>query len=134
MTFYNTEKKSVLFPESMPSIMRLFNFIAAFLLMISFVIALIQGIFFMYPRDNWWNFLSLGPKREYLVYISFTYEALWKTGLVGFAFFVCASILNFAYKISGKLDWNTCLTWFYIHCFILVLAFLGFISWDGVMP
>lgn len=134
MTWYNPEKKAVLFPKGVPRIIRLINVMAALLLLISFVIALIQGIFFMRPRVNWWNFLNLGPKREYLVYINFTYEALWKTGLVGFALFVCISILNLAYAIRRKLDWNICLTWFCIHSFLLVIAFLGLLSWDGVIP
>jgi hypothetical protein len=134
MTGYNPEKKAVLFPEGMPRIMCLINVMAALLLMLSFIIAVMQGIFFMRPRVNCWNFLNLGPKREYLMYISFTYEALWKTGLVGFVFSVCISILNFAYAIRGKLDWNACLTWFGIHSFLLVIAFLGFLSWDGVIP
>jgi len=130
----NCKNNKIHFLKDIPRWMQLINVLISLLFLISIGIALVQGFFLMRPRSNWWNFLNLGPRREYLLYVIFTYELLWKVGLSAFVLFVGMNFLTLAKAISGKLDWNIYLIWLYIHIGLLVLVAIGFVSWDGVIP
>lgn len=128
------EFKIIPFRTEMKGFIAFANLLVACTFLVAISFAVVQGIFFMRPRVSWWNIMDLGPKREYLEWISLTYEVVWKTGLFGFVLLIPTSMLNFVWLLRGKLRWQAVLTWTCINLGLLCLAGFGFLSWDGVTP